>query len=355
MYPALAVHQALDYRIDASLWVGSQNGLEQDILASYQIDFVGIPGGGVHGMRLSQLPRNVIELLRGYKHARSIVREFKPDVIFYTGGYIGVPMALAARNIPSVVFIPDVEPGLALNVIIRTADMIAMSTDQTEKFIKKSQNAHVSGYPIRKELKKWSRQSAREFFGIGTEEKVLLVFGGSKGARSINDALFSQLVPLTKEMHVIHITGKSNWDSASEKVASIKLSNPENYHAYPFLDHEMGAAFAAADLVVCRAGASTIGELPYFGLPAILVPYPHAWRYQHQNAEHLVSHGGAILLKDEDLPHNLSTQITDLMCDQSKLSKMRDDMRALAVENAAELMAEMIFEAGSRQMRGSGK
>jgi UDP-N-acetylglucosamine--N-acetylmuramyl-(pentapeptide) pyrophosphoryl-undecaprenol N-acetylglucosamine transferase len=264
-------------------------------------------------------------------------------------------MALAARNIPSVVFIPDVEPGLALNVIMRTANKIAMSTDQTKKFIENSQKAHVTGYPLRKELKKWSRHSAREFFGIGKDEKVLLVFGGSKGARSINDALFSQLAALTKEMHVIHIAGKSNWDNAVEKVAEIKFPNPEKYHAYPFLEQEMGAAFAAADLVVCRAGASTIGELPYFGLPAILVPYPHAWRYQHQNAEYLVSHGGAILLKDEDLPKDLFPNITDLMRNQARLSKMRRNMHTLAAESAAEMIAEIIFEAGSRQLRGSDK
>ncbi len=126
---------------------------------------------------------------------------------------------------------------------------------------------------------------------------MLLVFGGSKGARSINQALAANLNQYLAEMHVIHISGQDNWEETQAQLSKLNEEQRAKYHAYPFLEEDMGAAFAAADLVVCRAGASTLGELPLFGLPAVLVPYPHAWRYQHQNAEFLRSHGGAVITR----------------------------------------------------------
>jgi UDP-N-acetylglucosamine--N-acetylmuramyl-(pentapeptide) pyrophosphoryl-undecaprenol N-acetylglucosamine transferase len=321
--------------------------METRLLKDLDLRFETIPAAGLHGVGLLSLPGNILRLFRGYRQAIKIIRDFMPDVMFFTGGYLGVPTAYAGRRIPSVVFVPDIEPGLALREIIRLAESVAVSVPDSKVFVKHSQ-VQVSGYPVRKDLSRWTRSNARGHFGIDEKEKVLLVFGGSKGARSINQALLNHLADILNVMHVIHISGRDNWEETQAQMRSLDQKNQARYHAYPFLEAEMGAAFAAADLVVCRAGASTLGELPAFGLPAILVPYPHAWQYQHQNAEYLQSHGGARLLKDEDLGEQLQPEVMELINDEQRLSAMRASMKKLSTPNAADAIAEMIVQAGHK-------
>ncbi len=347
IYPALAVHQALIGKTEATLWVGSQKGLEQALLAPFNIAYKSIPGGGMHGLSLTKLPRNAIELFKGFQESKQIVREFKPDLVFYTGGFIGVPMAFAARKIPSVVFIPDVEPGLALRVIMRKANRIALSTARTMKYMNDRDKCIVTGYPLREEIRKWDKKSGRDFFGIKASEKVLLVFGGSKGAKSINDALMPLIKELVKQMHIIHVTGAANWDASCAMIENLRLAQEERYHAFPFLHGEMGAALSAADLVVCRAGASTIGEIPHFGVPAILVPYPHAWRYQYQNAEYLVANQGAELLMDSDLEIGLFSKIKQLFQNPERLQEMKSNLHQIAENNGAQNIADLIEQVGA--------
>jgi UDP-N-acetylglucosamine--N-acetylmuramyl-(pentapeptide) pyrophosphoryl-undecaprenol N-acetylglucosamine transferase len=203
------------------------------------------------------------------------------------------------------------------------------------------------------EMSKWQRKTGRAHFELPENEKVLLVFGGSKGARSINQALFKALQELLPDMHIIHISGRDNFEEAQASAQELPAHLAKRYHLYPFLHEDMGAAFAAADLVVCRAGASTLGELPYFGLPAILVPYPYAWRYQHQNAEYLSNGGGAILLEDKQLDVSLVEQVRSVLNDPQKLHSMRSAMQGLSVPDSAARIGEMILSAGERPTGGA--
>lgn len=346
MFPALAVLQTLQNRIKDILWIGSHSGLEEKLLAQYKFPYKAISAGGVHGIDLLHLPKNLHHLFKGWQESKKIIRDFQPQVVFFTGGYLGIPMTVAARNIPSVVFVPDIEPGLALKIINRSADRIAISTKLSKQYIHGNKNVKVTGYPLRKEMKKWNRKNSRAHFNISNNSRVLLVFGGSKGARSINQALMPILYKLIQDMHVIHITGTANWND----VQAIRESNSElrstNYHAFPFLHKDMGAALAAADLAVCRAGASTIGELPFFGLPAIMIPYPYAWKYQHQNAEYLRINGGAVIVEDNDLLKDLYKKIIEIISDRKKIVSMRKNMRSLAVLDAEQSIANLILEVG---------
>jgi undecaprenyldiphospho-muramoylpentapeptide beta-N-acetylglucosaminyltransferase len=347
VYPALAVLQTVRDRSDDVLWIGSQGGMESSLLKNQNLRFETIPAAGLHGVGLLSLPGNILQLARGYSQARKIIRGFKPDVMFFTGGYLGVPVAYAGRRAPSIVFVPDIEPGLALKEIVRYAEKVAVSVPATKGHI---HHPHivVSGYPVRADLARWTKKDARDHFGIDQKSKVLLVFGGSKGARSINQALAANLDQYLAEMNVIHISGRDNWRETETRLRKLKGKERARYHAYPFLEEEMGAAFAAADLAVCRAGASTLGELPLFGLPAVLVPYPHAWHYQHQNAEFLRSHGGAVILKDEELNNKLLPAVLGLIHDEKKLAKMSHAMKDLSHPDAAEKIAEMIIRAGQK-------
>ncbi len=309
--------------------------MEADLIAKAAIPFETIPAAGVHGVGLRTLPRNIVQLIRGFFKSRKIIRRFCPDVMLFTGGYIAPPMALAGLRVPSVLYVPDIEPGLALKTLARIANRIAVTTSDSYKYFPQHKGMVETGYPIRRDLQTWDRHQAHEALNLQKDLPTLLVFGGSKGARSINRALFSALAELLTEMQIVHITGNSNWSEVEPVRSELTAKENERYHPYPYLHDEIGAAFSAADLVISRAGASCLGEFPLFGLPAILVPYPYAWRYQKVNADFLAQHGAAIIVNDEELPKRIVPLVLDLMRDSGQLSGMRAAMKSLNKPDAA--------------------
>ena len=353
VYPALAVLQTLANRIDETLWIGSEGGMENELIPRLGIPFKAIPAAGIHGVGLSKLPGNVRKLGMGYKQAQQIIQTFQPDVFFSTGGYLSVPVARAARNIPSVIFIPDIEPGLALKTLARKADSVLASTEESKAHLGRK-DVIACGYPLRSEVTQWTKKSGRKQLKLNDATPVILIFGGSKGALSINTALYPLLPNLLQKYQIIHISGSANWEETQQTIQKLPGPLTSRYHAFPYLHETMGAALASADLVVCRAGASTLGELPYFNLPAILIPYPYAWRYQKTNADYLVKNGGAVLLRDEELSTELYPLITHLLEDPQRLSDMSRAMKRLATPQAAEKIAEIILRsAAQRNQKGA--
>jgi UDP-N-acetylglucosamine--N-acetylmuramyl-(pentapeptide) pyrophosphoryl-undecaprenol N-acetylglucosamine transferase len=343
VYPALAVHSALNARlrdVDA-LWVGGEGGMEEALVTRQGITFRSIPAAGLHGVGLARLPRNLLTLTRGIFAARNILNEFKPDVLFFTGGYVAVPMAIAGRSIPSLLYVPDIEPGMALKSLAGFADAIAVTTEQSQRFFKKK--VIQTGYPLRPDLALWDRSTAHRHLGISGGLPVLLVVGGSKGARSINLAVLKHLRALLERFELVHISGDQDWTYVRHHREQLPVDLAARYHAIPYL-HEMGAALAATDLVLSRAGASCLGEYPLFGLPAILVPYPHAWRYQKVNADYLTSRGAAVILEDQVLEDELMNTLNVLMENPNKLRSMRAAMFELSHPRAAEKIAGMLVE-----------
>lgn len=312
------------------------------------IAYTEIPAGQVAGMGLRTLP-NLGRVIQGTLASRRILNDFKPDVLLFTGGYVAVPMALAGsglpgtRKIPSLVYVPDIEPGLALKLLARYASVIALTVEESRAYFPAGKRTVVTGYPLRPELSEWTREAGRAHLGLEPDVFTLLVSGGSSGARSINRALVPLLPALLPEAQVVHLTGKLDWEEMQAAHAALPEALRGRYHPMPYL-HEMGAALAAADLAVTRAGASTLGELPLFGLPAILVPYPHAWRYQKVNAGYLVSRGAAQLIRDEDLPEALLPAVQRLIRAPQDLRQMRSAMQALAQPHAAEKLAALVRE-----------
>jgi undecaprenyldiphospho-muramoylpentapeptide beta-N-acetylglucosaminyltransferase len=343
IYPAIAVLEAMDQKNMEVLWVGSQNGLDANLIHNASsVSFKEIPSAGLHGVGLRSLPANLLKLAKGFVASKRILKDFRPDVIFFTGGYITVPMAFAAARIPKVVFVPDTEPGLALKVITRKADKIALSVPASKQYFKDQSKLVVCGYPTRSDFISVKREDAVRVFHISEHRPVLLVFGGSRGAHSINHALLGILPDLTEIAQVIHITGDLDWPMVSSYYEGLSADVRKNYYPYPYLHENMANALRAADLVVSRSGASIMGEYPMLGLPAILVPYPYAWRYQKQNADYLVEQGGAILLADEDLSVELAGTIQDLLKNPQRLAEMSEKMKQLARPQAAAEIARII-------------
>jgi UDP-N-acetylglucosamine--N-acetylmuramyl-(pentapeptide) pyrophosphoryl-undecaprenol N-acetylglucosamine transferase len=325
------------------LWVGGENGMEVNLVKHAGLPFRGIPAAGLHGVGLKNLPGNLIQLMKGVSASRRILKDFHPDVLLFTGGYVAVPMALAGRSVPSLLYVPDIEPGLALKTLARYADVIALTVEESKQFFNQKKRMHVTGYPTRSDLSNWTKSDSLKKLGCADNKQILLVLGGSKGARSINRALFPILPQLLDRCQIIHISGELDHEEAVKVHSSLNSAQKNDYHLFPYLHEEMGAALTAADLVVSRAGASILGEYPLFGLPAVLVPYPYAWRYQKVNADYLVKHGSAVLVKNENLQEELFPNVMHLLSHPDELNRMSAAIKTLSRPNAAKKLANLVL------------
>jgi undecaprenyldiphospho-muramoylpentapeptide beta-N-acetylglucosaminyltransferase len=315
--------------------------MEAEIIARAGLPFKAIHSSGVHGVGW-RLPLNALRVTQGFFEALRLVQDFQPNVLLVTGGFVTAPVALAAwvKRVPILVYLPDIEPGLAVQFISRLARKVAVTADDSRKYFADAERkVVVTGYPTRPELTTTSRAAAHRHFGLDPQRLTVLVTGGSRGARSLNRAVLAALPDWLKDYQVIHLSGQLDWEEVEAARDQLSEAARARYHAFPFL-HEMEFALAAADLVVSRAGASALGEYPLFGLPAILVPYPHAWRYQKVNADYLEARGAAIRLNDEDLPMRLASEVRGLLRNAERLADMRAAAQAAATPDAARRIAQ---------------
>jgi UDP-N-acetylglucosamine--N-acetylmuramyl-(pentapeptide) pyrophosphoryl-undecaprenol N-acetylglucosamine transferase len=349
IYPALAAVTALRNNglpTENILWVGTKGEMEQTLVPRAGIRLETIVGGAIAGVPLHRKVINGSKLLLSVGKAIQLVRRFRPDVMFMTGGYMAFPFTLACRwlGVPITIYLPDVEPGQSIQFSLRYAQKVGATTDGSAKFVPANKLV-VTGYPVRPELRAdagLSLEEALATFNLQPNRPTLMVFGGSRGAQAINRALINILPELLQTMQVIHISGTFTWDEVDTNAKKLPHALRDFYRPYPYLHDEMGHAFRAADLVISRAGASMLGESPAFGLPAILVPLAWAWRYQKVNADYLCDRGTAVQLTDETLEEKLLPTIQTLMAEPQKLAQMRQAARALDVPNGAENLAELI-------------
>jgi UDP-N-acetylglucosamine--N-acetylmuramyl-(pentapeptide) pyrophosphoryl-undecaprenol N-acetylglucosamine transferase len=358
VYPALAVVErlavsrlpsAVSDRQSAVLWIGGEGGVEEALVKRAGLDFVAISAGGLHGVAAIKAIKNGLKLIAGTFQTLRLISRFKPEALLTTGGFVAGPVAVACwlRRVPIVVYLPDVEPGQAVKFVARLATKIAVTTDESTKYFPASK-VIVTGYPTRSDLAQADRLTAIQYFDLDPNRKTVLVFGGSKGARSINRAVGAILEMLLAKCQVIHISGSTDADEVRARRAALADELKSRYHVFEYV-HDMGLAFAAADLVVSRAGASILGEYPLFGLPSILVPYPYAWRYQRVNAGVLVSRGAAIQLDDATLSEHLLPAIERLMDDNAQRRAMSAAARSLARPDPAQALAKVIAAAVGAQ------
>lgn len=358
MYPAFAVAEALQQGADdllpvALFFVGGvgAGGMEPELIARSGITWqrvAYIQGGPIHGVGPARLAISAVKLAVGFIQALGLVLRWRPERVFLTGGWASLPVALAGWlwRVPVYAFVPDIEPGLTLRVVSRFACRVAATTAESARYFRTGQVVET-GYPLRRSVLEATREAAMAHFRLEKGRRTLLVFGGSSGARSINRALLAILPDLLADenLQVLHISGKLDWPEVSAARERLAQAAQKRYYAYAYLHEDMGLALAAADLVVSRAGASTLGEFPQFGLPAILVPYPHAWRYQKVNADYLVSRGAATWLADDQLAEELYPAIRRLLDDPVALAMMGEKARQLARPEGARAIARLLVGA----------
>jgi len=347
VYPALAVIEAgLSAGRQADvLWIGWREGLERSLVERAGLAFVGIEAGRLRGAGWRAGLRHTWRLARGFGQARGLLARFRPHVVLATGGFVTFPVALAARwlRVPVLVYLPDIEPGLAVRLMAPLAAKVAVTAEPAQGHFRRGK-AVVTGFPVRTSLAagRPSREQARARFGIPADERVVLIFGGSQGAHSLNAAVGHALEELLAEAHVLHIHGRWDREWLRARRQELPAGVRERYHLFDYLHEEMAHALVAADVVVARAGASTLGEFPAVGLPAILVPYPHSGAHQWANARYLASHGAAVIVPDDEIRDALLPRVRHLLHDQARLTAMRRAMRALARPGAALAIYELL-------------
>ena len=338
-------------------YVGEAGGLEESLARQADIPFHAVASGQIRGRAPWVMARNLARMGRGAQQCAALIREFKPDVAFITGGYVAAPLAWAAARarprVPLLIYLPDLTPGQAIRLTSRLAVAVAVSFPEVAPYF--PGKAVVTGYPVRAELLMARKDTARAALNLDADLPLLLVFGGSRGAHSINQALLTALPQLLPICQVVHISGQLDWPAigdagmqiAAELAAQTLAESDVRYHPYPYLHDEMVQALAAADLVIARAGASVLGEFPAVGLPSILAPYPYAGQHQDANAAYLADRGAALVVPDGDLANRLAPTVLGLFTEPERLAAMATASRALARPEAAAAIAQKL-----RQLAG---
>ena len=352
IYPAIAIADALKRReplIDI-LFVGAKGRMEMEKVpqAGYPIEGLWI-SGFQRRLNLSNLVFP-LKVMHSLWQCRSIVKSFKPDVVVGVGGFASGPLVRTAAmmGIPSVLQEQNSYPGMTNKILANKAKKIFVAYPHMEKYFP-SIKIFQTGNPMRSHLgKEMSREEAANTFGLDPAKKTVLAFGGSLGARTINETIRQsyELIAVRHDIQVLWQIGKLY----AEKYLDPKVPRPWNVKAFVFIDR-MDLAYALADVVIARAGAMTISELCLVGKPAILVPSPYvAEDHQTHNARSLVQHDAAILIADRDAPQKAFPEALRLLSRPEELKKLAHNIGMLAKPNAADEIAEHII-----QLASSGK
>ncbi|MGC9359654.1 MAG: undecaprenyldiphospho-muramoylpentapeptide beta-N-acetylglucosaminyltransferase [Anaerolineae bacterium] len=352
VYPGLAVAEALEaLAVEIGLplelcWVGGKGGMEADLVARQGIPFHPVASGALRGTGPVGVVQGLLRLQRGFAEARELLGTARPDAIMATGGYVSVPLMLAAsrEGVPALLYLPDMEPGWAVRLLARWADRVAVSFGPVKRFFA-PEKVLVSGYPVRRALLEGAPFAARRRMALN-DEPVLLVFGGSRGARSINDAVRDHLAELLDVAQVIHVCGYLDYEQLEGVRQALEPAARDRYHLSAYLHDGMTDALLAADLVVARAGAGTLGEFPAVGVPAILVPYPYAGAHQAANAAYLAERGAAVVVPDREIAERLGPVALTLLNDASRRRTMAAAASRLAVPDAARTIARELLRLG---------
>lgn len=356
VYPALAVAGNLAAEHDDVSFVGTPAGLEARLVPEAGIAFRALSAEGFDRGRPWTLLTSSARIAASTLRAWRWLGEKRPDAVVGFGGYVSIPLGLAAtlRGVPLVLHEQNSVPGLANRILSRWATAVGVTYEESAALMAHPERVVVTGNPVRPAVLGSSRRLGREGLGLRDAATVLLVFGGSRGARHLNSALvgLSQRLLLMPELQIIHVAGKAEVASVRDALEAAGGDGGGRWRVVDYLD-DMGSALAASDLIVARAGATSIAEITALGLPAVLVPYPFATDdHQTKNAAAMVARGAAQLVADCDLDgERFGDVVVGLLGDPSRRATMSAASRALGRPDAAKRVAELVRHAsqgGSR-------
>jgi UDP-N-acetylglucosamine--N-acetylmuramyl-(pentapeptide) pyrophosphoryl-undecaprenol N-acetylglucosamine transferase len=358
VHPAIAVIDELRRRgqLVDPLWIGSHDGVERHLSERHGISFASIPTGKFRRYLSVQNLTDAVRVPIGIAVARRRLREFRPDVILSTGGFVSVPTVIAARGIaPVVTHDQTAILGLATRINARFADVLALSFSQTETEARAlHRQVVVTGNPVRAEIARGDTGRGRTRFGFDESLPLVYVTGGARGASPINRRIAELIPALLEHAQVLHQTGPASANADARELATRHAALPaalrSRYQVVEFLGTELPDVYAAADLIVGRAGAGTVAELAAVGKPSILIPLPGAGRdEQTENARVLLDAGAAIVIRQEEAtPARLRDEIIALIHDPERRGRMAAAARAVARPDAAARLADAVIATAQR-------
>ncbi len=358
--PALAIAGYVrEKQPDAEiLYIGCKGGMEERLVPQAGYEFKGII---VQGFRRKLTPKGIAENIVTVKKAisaeidaKTIIKEFKPDICVGTGGYVSGPVLRAAAKlgIPTIIHEQNAFPGITNKMLAKKADRVMLAMPAAKKHFKGKCRFVETGNPVRGEILIADRESARKELGLD-ERPVILSFGGSLGARIINESLADIISRSAKDGKYQHIHaygqyGKWFPDLLREK--GVDPDSAENLDIREYINN-MPVCLAAADVVVARAGAITLSEIQVKGKPSVLIPSPNvAENHQYHNAMSLVEKNAAVMIEEKDLtPEKLTEAIDQLASDPEKLKEYSQNAKKMAVDDAAKRIYSVMIEVLSKQ------
>lgn len=337
--PNLALLPALreeDFEIH---YIGSYNGIERRLIEATSIPYDGISSGKLRRYFDLKNFSDPLRVLKGYFEARKLMKKYKPDIVFSKGGFVAVPVVLAAKHykVPVIIHESDMTPGLANKICIPAASKVCCNFPETLKYLPEDK-AVLTGSPIREELLHGDRLAGLQYAHLSADRPVILIIGGSLGSVTVNQAVRGILPQLLKTYQVIHICGKGNLDES--------LIDTEGYVQYEYVDAPLKHLFAAADVVISRAGANSICELLALRKPNLLIPLSAAASRGDQilNADSFARQGFSKVLKEEELSdETLSTAVFDLYKNrETYINAMEKSSLSNAVETITSLIESCV-------------
>ncbi|PTL39710.1 undecaprenyldiphospho-muramoylpentapeptide beta-N-acetylglucosaminyltransferase [Alkalicoccus saliphilus] len=343
IYPALALIRHLEKEHEAEfLYVGTEKGLEASIVPKAGIKFKSVHITGFRRKLSAENVKTVLRFLKAVKTARKYIEEFKPDIVIGTGGYVCGPVVYAASKagVPTIIHEQNSVPGLTNKFLARYVDKIAVSFNEAENYFPKEKVVFTGNPRASEAAETKGSGGALKAVGLSNELPTVLIVGGSRGARPINEAVMSAFPSWDgQDFQVVYVTGEVHYE---EIAADLKEKETEKLKAVPYID-DMPSLLKEVNLVVARAGATTLAELTALGLPSILVPSPYVTNnHQFKNAKALVDKGAAVLIEENSLNAESLTQAIQqgLTAENEQLMKKKA-LEAGVPESAALLTKEI--------------
>lgn len=344
LFPALAIADEIS-RLQPKarfLFLGTKGKIEARVVPERGYPFRTIWISGFHRRLTLDNLLFPIKVLVSLVQSLFVIRQFQPDVIIGTGGYVCGPILFVGSllGIPTVIHESNSFPGVTTRLLAKRATAVFIAFDEARRWLRRTDHVVLVGTPTRDLLGTAPRDEARKFFHIAQDKKTLLVFGGSLGAVSINDAVLESLQGLmTAGIQLVWQTGRGDYERVKNAIGDKQIG-----WLGAFID-KMEYAFGAADLIVCRAGATTIAELTKVGKPAVVVPYPFAaGDHQTHNAKSLADAGAAVMIADKDARQSLKETVLQLLNDQQRLNKMGEASLRLGRPGAGQEIARTVLE-----------
>jgi UDP-N-acetylglucosamine--N-acetylmuramyl-(pentapeptide) pyrophosphoryl-undecaprenol N-acetylglucosamine transferase len=343
LYPGIALAETFK-RLQAGsriLFVGTAHGMEATLLPEKGFSFEAISAKGLIGKGIGAQLKSLFLVPVGLMQSLRILRTFSPQLVIGIGGYAAGPVLLAALllRIKRIILEPNLVPGLANKLIAPYVDLAFIAFEESRAYLQ-TKKIKICGVPVRPEIARAGEAPRKE---KDPNRRTLLILGGSQGARSINRAMVEAIPILEKEklsLSIIHQTGKRDWEEVKTAYGQSALSA----RVEPFI-HDMAEVYAAADLVVSRAGAGTLSELAVAGKPSLLIPFPFATAHQEKNAAAFVSSGAAEMILDHALNgKGVADRILALLSDPERLKDMGEAAKRRGHPQAAEEIVQACFE-----------